>query len=75
MDTKLTENYIVAIVDSSGSMTKTDPKKLRIQALEMMTDSLSFNTKIGLVDFDSKARWVIEPTLLLINIISILCPL
>lgn len=55
---------VVAIVDSSGSMKGTDPKRLRIKALRMMLDTLGDETKFGVVEFDSDANVVITPELL-----------
>jgi len=50
---------IFAIVDSSGSMTKTDPKNLRIEALKMMLDSLGENVELTILDFDDKVTVVL----------------
>ena len=52
---------IIAVVDSSGSMTSTDPKNLRISALEMMLDSLDDATRLGIIDFDSNAKIITTP--------------
>ncbi len=55
---------IIAIVDSSGSMTQTDPRFLRIEALRMIVDSLGEQQTLGVIDFDDKVKTVTEPVLL-----------
>ncbi len=52
---------VVAVVDSSGSMSRTDPNNLRVSALKLMVDSLDNRYNFGLVDFDSKATVLAEP--------------
>lgn len=52
---------IIAIVDSSGSMNKTDPRGLRLSALRMIVDSLGGGQRLGLVEFDDKARVLADP--------------
>lgn len=51
---------IIAVLDSSGSMRRTDPDDLRMVALEMLLDSLHEQTTFGLVEFASAPR-VIAP--------------
>ena len=52
------DRAIVAIVDSSGSMRRTDPHNLRTAALNLLLDSLGERTRFGLVEFSSQARVV-----------------
>ena len=56
-----TQQIIIAIVDSSGSMSNTDPKNLRKAALNMMIDTLSEDVVIGIVDFDDTATIITKP--------------
>jgi hypothetical protein len=44
---------IEAIVDDSGSMAITDPNRLRVQALDLLIDTLSPSTQLGAVEFGS----------------------
>lgn len=44
---------IEAIVDDSGSMSVTDPDKLRVQGMSLLIDDLSPNTQLGAVEFGS----------------------
>ena len=44
---------IEAIVDDSGSMSVTDPDRLRVQAMSLLIDDLSPNTQLGAVEFGS----------------------
>jgi hypothetical protein len=44
---------IEAIVDDSGSMSITDPDRLRVQAMNLLIDDLSPNTQLGAVEFGS----------------------
>ncbi|MFN8215965.1 MAG: vWA domain-containing protein [Solirubrobacterales bacterium] len=44
---------IEAIVDDSGSMAITDPDKLRVQAMDLLIDSLGPSTTLGAVEFGS----------------------
>ncbi len=53
--------FVFALVDSSGSMKKNDPDKLRIQAIQMMLDTMSPDTGFALVDFDSKNKVLSRP--------------
>lgn len=55
---------IVALVDSSGSMEKYDPRNLRISGLKMMIDSLSEGHSLGIIDFDDKAHTLVSPEML-----------
>lgn len=55
---------IIAVVDSSGSMTQTDPRKLRIEALNLLLDSLGEKNTLGLIEFSGRARVLSEPHLL-----------
>lgn len=44
---------IEAIVDDSGSMSITDPSRLRVQAMNLLIDTLNPATKLGAVEFGS----------------------
>jgi hypothetical protein len=44
---------IEAIVDDSGSMAITDPNRLRVQALDLLIDTLGPSTQLGAVEFGS----------------------
>lgn len=43
---------VIGVVDSSGSMNKTDPKGLRLAVIRLMIDTLPDNTLLTLLDFD-----------------------
>ncbi len=45
---------IEAIVDDSGSMSVTDPNRLRVQALDLLISTLSPSTQLGAVEFGSE---------------------
>jgi hypothetical protein len=62
MPTRLAaDQTIIAIVDSSQSMRRTDPADLRKAALLMMIDTLDDTTALALVDFDHQARLISAP--------------
>jgi hypothetical protein len=42
---------IEAIIDDSGSMSVTDPNRLRVQALDLLINSLSPGTTLGAIEF------------------------
>jgi hypothetical protein len=44
---------IEAIIDDSGSMSFTDPNKLRVQAMDLLVKTLPTNTTLGAVEFGS----------------------
>jgi len=46
-------NNIEAIVDDSGSMEVTDPDRLRVQAMNLLIDTLNPKTQLGAVEFGS----------------------
>jgi hypothetical protein len=45
---------IEAIVDDSGSMSVTDPNRLRVQALDLLISTLKSGTNLGAVEFGSE---------------------
>jgi hypothetical protein len=53
------ERGIVAVVDSSGSMSSTDPAGLRLKALKMLGDRLGEQGRLGVIEFSTKARVVL----------------
>ena len=44
---------IEAIIDDSGSMSVTDPNRLRVQAMSLLIDDLSPSTQLGAIEFGS----------------------
>jgi hypothetical protein len=42
---------IEAIIDDSGSMAITDPNRLRVQAMDLLINSLDSSTSLGSVEF------------------------
>jgi hypothetical protein len=44
---------IEAIIDDSGSMTLTDPNRLRVQAMDLLINALDSSTTLGAVEFGS----------------------
>ena len=50
---------LIVVVDSSGSMSKTDPTGLRKQALKMMIDRMKGYDKLGVIEF-SKTPLIIH---------------
>ena len=46
------------ILDSSGSMEKTDPYNIRKSATKQIIDILNGNEKVFIVDFDDNAKWI-----------------
>ena len=44
---------IEAIIDDSGSMSGTDPDRLRVQAMSLLIDDLSPKTQLGAIEFGS----------------------
>jgi von Willebrand factor type A domain len=44
---------IEAIIDDSGSMSITDPNRLRVQGMSLLIDDLSAGTQLGAVEFGS----------------------
>lgn len=48
--------YVVFLMDSSGSMKKTDPREIRKLASQVVVTLLSSEDKVAIVEFDSEAR-------------------
>ena len=48
--------HIVFVIDSSGSMKKTDPNRVRIKGLTMLLNRLDEDKNISIVDFDHQAK-------------------
>jgi hypothetical protein len=46
-------NNVEAIIDDSGSMSLTDPNRLRVQAIDLLINALPAGTQIGAVEFGS----------------------
>lgn len=53
-----TAHSIIVVVDSSGSMSSSDPKNLRREAVKRMVALAGEMDRIALIDFDSTAREV-----------------
>lgn len=53
---------IESIVDDSGSMAATDPNRLRVQALDLLINSLSPGTTLGAIEFGSADPFATPPT-------------
>ncbi|NDW21194.1 VWA domain-containing protein [Alteromonas hispanica] len=52
---------VIVMIDSSSSMQKTDPKDLRVQALESLVNAAPDSANIGIVEFDSDSRVLSTP--------------
>jgi len=50
----------VLLLDSSGSMRITDPKKLRLEGIELFSQLLSPEDRLGIISFDDTARTIRE---------------
>lgn len=50
------QNNIVLLIDNSGSMKETDPKRLSIVAAAMLIDSIDDNTNLNIITFGDKAE-------------------
>ncbi|MFL0248313.1 vWA domain-containing protein [Candidatus Clostridium stratigraminis] len=50
------QNNIILLMDVSGSMKETDPKRLSIVAASMLIDSSADNTNLNIVTFGDKAK-------------------
>ena len=48
------EKNIILLIDNSGSMQKTDPKKLSIAAASMLIDTIDSNTNLNIIAFGDK---------------------
>lgn len=48
------ENNIILLIDNSGSMRDTDPKRLSLVAASMLIDSIDENTNLNIVPFGDK---------------------
>lgn len=53
---------IEAIVDMSGSMAGTDPKRVRSDALSLLVDLMRKGDRLGAVGFDDELKPIIGPT-------------
>jgi hypothetical protein len=52
---------IQAIIDDSGSMSGTDPNRLRVQAMDLIINALDQSTTLGATEFGSTADAVFAP--------------
>jgi hypothetical protein len=52
---------IEAIIDDSGSMSVTDPNRLRVQAMDLLINALSPGTTLGAVEFGSEESFATPP--------------
>jgi von Willebrand factor type A domain len=55
------QRVIVLAIDQSGSMSKSDPESLRVEAGRMLLELAGPNDRIGLIAFGDEARWLQEP--------------
>jgi hypothetical protein len=53
---------IEAIVDDSGSMSVTDPNRLRVQAMDLLINALDPGTTLGAIEFGSAEDFTSPPT-------------
>jgi hypothetical protein len=54
-----THPSLVLIVDSSGSMSESDPEGLRVAGASLLLDRLTAGTSVAMVDFDERADLVV----------------
>ncbi|WP_181411120.1 vWA domain-containing protein [Nocardioides humi] len=52
---------IQAIIDDSGSMSGTDPTRLRVQAMNLLIDALAASTTLGATEFGTSVADVFAP--------------
>ena len=52
---------IEAIIDDSGSMTVTDPNRLRVQAMDLLINALDSGTTLGAIEFGSAEEFLTPP--------------
>lgn len=57
-ETNLKTLAVTLVIDTSGSMTSTDPLKLRKEAADILIDVLSPEDYLGIITFDSKVKVV-----------------
>ena len=55
-------NEVRILIDTSGSMKKTDPQNLRVPALKLLINLLPAGTQTGIWLFDSKPQILNAPT-------------
>ena len=53
---------IEAIIDDSGSMSVTDPNRLRVQAMDLLINALDSGTTLGAIEFGSSDDFSTPPT-------------
>jgi hypothetical protein len=53
---------IEAIIDDSGSMSSTDPNRLRVQGMDLVINALSAGTTLGAIEFGSADDFASPPT-------------
>lgn len=56
------ESPVIAVVDRSGSMSRTDPDQLRVAGLRLLADMLEAGIPLGVVAFDSQSELLSEAT-------------
>lgn len=55
------QRTIIIALDQSGSMVRSDPAKLRIEAAGLLAATENPNDQIGLIAFGDSARWLQKP--------------
>jgi hypothetical protein len=53
-----TLNNIILLIDNSGSMRQTDPKRLSMVAASMLIDSIGENTSLNIISFGDKPMYL-----------------
>src|SRR4051794_24936143 len=53
---------VETIVDDSGSMSSTDPNRLRVQAIDLLINALGSGTTLGAIEFGSGDDSTSPPT-------------
>ena len=55
---RLPYGHLIFVVDSSGSMSKTDPRRVRISGLKILLHRLRKDTSVSVIDFDHGTKVV-----------------
>jgi hypothetical protein len=55
------QQTIVIALDQSGSMVRSDPTKLRIEAAGLLAATLGAKDQVGIIGFGDSARWLQRP--------------
>lgn len=55
------QRVIIIAIDQSGSMKKSDPERLRVEAASMLATLAEPDDRVGLIGFGTDASWLQEP--------------